>query len=185
MSTQRKGVLLPFPSDNSHNTHNCCNSVYPLHVSEGETKQKCSTFLSLLFCVFLTLFILHGVQNLWVLELRIRLEGALVSLSFQWNTCSLGPDVPSSLGALEWDLLVHFTLINFKIFTWLFLGFFCMAVSYYVGRHLHRCSYAVFPFIFSLFLSLPGTTSLCSPLLPIIGDYGDLRLPCKPSTLCA
>lgn len=119
------------------------------------------------------------------------------SVYTQYNACPLGPDVPSSLGALEWGLLVHLALIFFlcvcvheltlNIFL-AFPGIFWLGCQLPCRQDLHQCPRAVFhsislspslPRSFASFLplslssSLPGPTSLYLPLLSIFG--GDNR----------
>lgn len=116
---------------------------------------------------FFSFLILHEVQNSWILELwTIRLEGEMMQKSFhrsvytQYNACPLGPDVPSSLGALEWGLLVHLALIFFFFVHELtlnvflaFPGIFWLGCQLPCRQDLHQC-----PFSFNFSLSL-------SPLL--------------------
>lgn len=114
------------------------------------------------------------------------------SVYTQYSACPLGPDVPSSLGALEWGLLVHLALIFFFFFLHeltlniflAFPGIFWLGCQLPCRQDLHQCPYAVFhsvslspslPCSFVSFLplslssSLPGPTSLYLLLLSILG----------------
>lgn len=182
MTTQRKGVLLPFPSSvSSHNTHNCCHNL-PSSRSMSHDSEICWTFLSLLFCVFLTFLVLQGVQNLGILELW------RINWREKWRGCFKEACVfnrvpvlwvlmfPPAWGfwngaylCIWYDLLHELTLKCFPGSFWGFLAWLS------VPMHAVCASmpiYAVFPFSFSLSLPAPSRRP------PSLGPLPSIQLIC-------
>lgn len=170
MTTQRKDVLFPFPSsDNSHNTHNLHNLPPPdqwAMIGWEKVKYAERPFLSS-SVFFLTFLVLHGVQNLGILELwrinwREKRHGCfkeacvfnrvpvLWILMFPpawglWNGAYL---------CAWYDLLHELTLKCFPGSFWGFLAW--LSVTMHTGICINAI-YAMFPFSLSLsFSSFPS-----------------------------
>lgn len=176
MPTQRKGLLLPFLSDNSQNR---CHTFPCQRTMIGrQTVKKMLNFpLSPLLC-FSNFSHFACIQNLGILELwRIGLEGETMWPSFHRSTCINGVPVlwvlvfPPAWGVWNGAYLriwhsFFSSWINFKMFCWFFMRF-----SHLPCLESTVMPYAVFPV---KFLSVFGPTSL----LYISGNYRDFDIDC-------
>lgn len=182
MPTQRKGLLLPFPSDNSRN---CCHTFPPPvnHDWKTNSKKMLNFPLSpLLFCVFLTFLILHAFRICESLNCG-ELDWREKRCSHHFTEACVFNRVPvlwvlvfppawgvwngAYLRIWHWFFS---SWINFKMFCWLFMGFSHLPCSL-ESPMMPICCFS------SQVFSVPGPTSL-HPLLYISGDYRDFGVDC-------
>ena len=76
-----------------------------------------------------------------------------------------------------------FAWMSFKAFSWLSVGFSCVAVSRHAGRSLQQCPCAGFPLSFSLPLSV-GPLSSAHLLYPLVEIYGGFSVKVKVAQSC-
>lgn len=195
----KETCFVPFPSSvNSHNTHNCCHSL-PSSRSTSHESEICWTFLFLLFCVFLTFLILHGVQNLGILELW------RINWREKWRGCFKEPCVfnrgpvlwvlilPPAWGlwnganlCIWYDLLHELTLKCFPGSFWGFLAWLSVTMHAGVCINAHICCT---PIQLLSLLPCPPIAWAHFPLSSSAVFYWELwrlqhRLPYKTSTFC-